>query len=83
MQTKEVASLNMRVLTVFPGIINTNVDNAVVLGQKPMPGDYGRSVAEHAMHFLSSGELFSNGDKDKAMKALYEVVKGCRSRTRS
>ena len=61
-------------LTVFPSIINTNVVNAAVLGKNPMPGDCSRSVAKHAMHSLSSSELFPNSDKDKAMKALYEVV---------
>ena len=28
------------------------------------------------MHSLSSGKLVPNGDKDKAMKVLYEVVFG-------
>ena len=63
-------------LTVCPGIIQTNVVNAVVLDKISIPGDYSRSVAEHTMHLLSSGKLFPNGDKDKAIMALYEVVFG-------
>lgn len=71
-----MAPFNIRMLTVFPSMINTDVVNTVVLGQIPMPGDYSRSVAEYTTHSLSSGMLVPNGDKGKAMKALYGVVFG-------
>ena len=57
-------------------MMNADVVNAVVLGKNPMPGDYRRSVAQHTMNSLSSGKLVPNGDKGKAMKALYGVVFG-------
>lgn len=50
--------------------------NAAGLGKNPLPDDYKGSVAEQMIQFISSGKLVPNGDKDKAMKAVYEVVVG-------
>lgn len=50
--------------------------NAAVFGKNPLPDDYKGSVAEQMIQFISSGKLVPNGDKDKAMKAVYEVVVG-------
>lgn len=50
--------------------------NAIVLGKNPLPEGYKGSVAEQMMQFLSSGKIVPNGDKDKAMKAVYEVLVG-------
>ena len=41
-----------------------------------MPGDYKGSVAEQMMLVLSNGKFTPDGDKDKAMRAVYEVVVG-------
>ena len=71
-----MAPFNIRMLTVFPSMINTDVVNAVALGENPTPGDYSRSVAENTMHSLSSGKQIPNGEKDKVMKAPYGVVFG-------
>ena len=57
------------------GTFNTNVGNAAVLGKNPLQDDYKGSVAEQMIQLISSGKI-PNGDKDKAMKAVYEVVVG-------
>ena len=73
---KEVAPFNIRVLTVALGTFNTNMGNAVTLGKNPMPEDYKGSVADQTMQYMASGKFAPDGDKDKAMKAVYEVVMG-------
>ena len=73
---KEVAPYNIRALTVVLGTFNTNMGNAAAMGKNPLPEDYKGSVAEQMIQFISSGKLVPNGDKDKAMKAVYEVVVG-------
>ena len=73
---KEVAPFNIRALTVVLGTFNTNMGNAAVLSKNPLPDDYKGSVAEQMIQFISSGKIVPNGDKDKAMKAVYEVVVG-------
>ncbi|KAI8966547.1 putative short-chain oxidoreductase [Daldinia sp. FL1419] len=73
---KEVAPFGIRTLTVTLGTFNTNFINTTIVGKNPLPDDYKGSVAEHMIQILSSGKLQPNGDKDKAMKALYEVVVG-------
>ncbi|KAL2148864.1 hypothetical protein VTH82DRAFT_1550 [Thermothelomyces myriococcoides] len=73
---KEVAPFNIRVLTVQLGTFNTNMGNATILGKNPLPEDYKGSVADQMMQFMASGKFQGDGDKDKAMKAVYEVVVG-------
>ncbi len=50
--------------------------NAAVFGKNPLPGDYKGSVSEQMIQSLKSGKTSINGDKDKAMKAVYNVVTG-------
>ncbi|KAI1142512.1 putative short-chain oxidoreductase [Hypoxylon sp. FL0543] len=73
---KEVAPFGIRTLTVTAGTFNTNMGNKPVIGEVPLPDDYKGSVAEQMMQILSSGKFPANSDKDKGMKALYEVVVG-------
>ena len=73
---KEVEAFNIRVLTVLLGTFNTGMGNATILGQNPLPEDYKGSMAERLMELMSTGKFAPNGDKDKAMKAVYEVVVG-------
>ncbi|KAI1778120.1 putative short-chain oxidoreductase [Hypoxylon cercidicola] len=73
---KEVAPFGVRVLSVTLGTFNTNLGNATILGKEPLPDDYKGSVTEQMMQYMSTGKFQANGDKDKAMKALYEVVLG-------
>ncbi|KAL1978995.1 hypothetical protein VTN96DRAFT_7553 [Rasamsonia emersonii] len=73
---KEVAPFNVRILTVALGTFNTNMGNATIIGKNPLPEDYRGSVAQQMMDYMSSGKFEGNGDKDKAMKAVYEVVTG-------
>ena len=73
---KEVAPFNIRALTVVLGTFNTNFGSAAVYGKKSLPEDYKGSSAEQMIQYISSGKVPINGDKDKAMKAVYEVVVG-------
>ncbi|KAL7805614.1 putative short-chain oxidoreductase [Trichoderma gracile] len=73
---KEVEGFNIRVLTVLLGTFNTGMGNATILGQNPLPEDYKGSMSEKIMDMMSKGKFSPNGDKDKAMKAVYEVVVG-------
>ncbi|PON30055.1 retinol dehydrogenase 8 [Trichoderma gamsii] len=73
---KEVEAFNVRVLTVLLGTFNTGMGNATVLGENPPPADYKGSLSEKIMDMMSTGKFAPNGDKDKAMKAVYEVVVG-------
>lgn len=75
---KEVAPFNIRTLTVVPGTFNTNMvkGNLTLLGKNPLPDDYKGSTAEQVSQLICSGKVVPNGDKDKAMKVVYEVVVG-------
>ncbi|KAI1462645.1 putative short-chain oxidoreductase [Annulohypoxylon moriforme] len=73
---KEVAPFGIRTLTVTLGTFNTNFLDVVIVGKNGLPDAYKGSGAEQMIQMLSSGTLKPNGDKDKAMKALYEVVVG-------
>ena len=58
------------------GGFNTNMPNALTIGKKPMDPDYKGTMAETLINVLSKGQFVPNGDKEKAMKAVYEVVVG-------
>lgn len=73
---KEVAPFNIRTLTVILGTFNTNMPNSVVLGKTPLPEDYKGTFTEQVQGLLVSGKIKPNGDKDKAMQAVYQVVTG-------
>ncbi|KAL4975943.1 hypothetical protein BDW66DRAFT_151479 [Aspergillus desertorum] len=73
---KEVAPFNIRTLTVVLGTFNTNMLNSVVLGKTPLPDDYKGTFAEQVQGLLIDGKIKPNGDKDKAMQAVYQVVAG-------
>ncbi|KAL4991800.1 hypothetical protein BDW68DRAFT_198088 [Aspergillus falconensis] len=73
---KEVAPFNIRTLTVVLGTFNTNMLNSVVLGKASLPDDYKGTFAEQVQGLLVSGKIKPNGDKDKAMQAVYQVVAG-------
>ncbi|KAE8408562.1 hypothetical protein BDV37DRAFT_296017 [Aspergillus pseudonomiae] len=73
---KEVAPFKIRTLTVVLGTFNTNMPQSVVLGKTPLPDDYKGTVTEQIQELLLSGKIKPNGDKDKAMQALYQVVVG-------
>ncbi len=73
---KEVAPFNIRALTVVLGTFNTNMGNAAIYGKNPLPKDYEGSVADMTMKYIASGKIPINGDKDKAMKATYDIVVG-------
>ncbi|KAI1801159.1 putative short-chain oxidoreductase [Daldinia bambusicola] len=77
---QEVAPYNIRTLTVVPGAFNTNIVNVTIPGKNPMPDDYKGSVSDITLQVLAGADLpgikFALGDKDKGMKAVYEVVVG-------
>lgn len=73
---KEVAPFNIRTLTVILGTFNTNMPNSVVLGKTPLPEDYKGTFTEQVQRLLVNGKVKFNGDKDKAMQAVFQVVVG-------
>ncbi|KAJ5305989.1 hypothetical protein PENANT_c015G00139 [Penicillium antarcticum] len=73
---KEIAPFNIRTLTVVLGTFNTNMPNDVALGKLPLPDDYNGTFTEQVQQLLVSGHIKLNGDKDKAMQVLYQVVVG-------
>ncbi|RFU81912.1 retinol dehydrogenase 8 [Trichoderma arundinaceum] len=73
---KEVEAFNIRVLTILLGTFNTGMGNATILGNNPLPEDYMGSMSEKIMEMMSTGKFAPNGDKDKAMKVVYDVVVG-------
>lgn len=73
---KEVAPYNIRALTVILGTFNTSFGNNAVFGKNALPEDYEGSVSETMIEYMKSGKVPVNGDKDKAMKAVYAVVVG-------
>ena len=75
MLAKEVAPFNIRTLTVVLGTFNTDL-GAKAKYTSSLPEQYKGSVSEMLMGALSANKFVPNGDKDKAMKAVYEVVVG-------
>lgn len=73
---KEVAPFNTRALTIALGTFNTNMGKAAMLDKNPLSDDDKGSVAEQMIRYISSGKIVPNGDKDKSVKAVYEVVVG-------
>ncbi|KAI0151585.1 NAD(P)-binding protein [Xylariaceae sp. FL1272] len=73
---KEVAAFNIRVLTVVLGTFNTSFGSNAQFGKNSLPDDYKGSMTEKMLEYLSSGNVPINGDKDKAMKAVYDLVVG-------
>ncbi|KAL4753425.1 hypothetical protein BDW72DRAFT_191110 [Aspergillus terricola var. indicus] len=73
---KEAAPFNIRTLTVVLGTFNTNMLNSVVLGKTPLPDDYRGTITEQVQGLLLSGKIRPNGDKDKAMQTLCQVIAG-------
>jgi hypothetical protein len=50
--------------------------NALQFSSAPLPDDYKDSICDQMIQVLESGKLKPTGDKDKAMKAVFEVVTG-------
>lgn len=73
---KEVAEFNIRVLTVSLGSFNTNMTNASKVARNPMPDDYKGSSADIVTKAITGGHFEPDGDREKAMKAVYDVVIG-------
>ena len=67
---------NIRTLTVVLGTFNTGFLGTSTLGKTPLADDYKGTMAEKVLQLVSTGNLKPNGDRDKAMKALYEVIAG-------
>ncbi|KAK4466257.1 hypothetical protein QBC42DRAFT_282628 [Cladorrhinum samala] len=73
---QEVAPFGVRVLTVQLGAFNTNMTNASRAGEVPMPEDYKGTAVDQVMQHLLEGGFDPDGDAEKAVKAIYEVVVG-------
>ena len=57
-------------------MFNTNMPNTFSASKNAFPDDYRGSVSEQFAQAIASGTLVPGGDKDRAMKAVYEVVVG-------
>jgi NAD(P)-dependent dehydrogenase (short-subunit alcohol dehydrogenase family) len=73
---KEVGAFNIRAMTVILGTFNTNFGVAASYSPVPLPEDYKGSFAEVMMGAISSGKFQPSGDREKGMKALYEIIVG-------
>ena len=73
---KEVAPYNIRALTVVLGTFDASMGPNAVYGKTPLPDDYKGSMSDTMIQYLKSGKVLINCDKDKAMKAVYELVVG-------
>ena len=74
--SKEVAPFNIRTLTVILGTFNTKFGGSESQSKTPLPEDYSDTTTAKIMHAIASGALKPNGDRNKAMQAVYEVVVG-------
>lgn len=63
-------------MTVVLGTYNTNFGSAAAFGEIPIPEDYNGSMAVKMIQVFKAGVAKPNGDKDKAMRAVYDVVVG-------
>lgn len=50
--------------------------NVYTPGKTQLPDEYKDTVVGQLMDFIGSGKLVPNGDKDKAMKATYQLIAG-------
>jgi hypothetical protein len=66
----------VRVLTIQLGGFNTNMGNVARKGEQPLPEDYKGSRCDQLTQMLLAGKFDPDGDQEKAMKAVYEVVMG-------
>lgn len=73
---KEVATYNIRTLTAVLGTFNTSFGGNASFGATSLPAGYAGSGSEAMIRYLKEGKVPINGDKDKAMRAVYEVVVG-------
>jgi hypothetical protein len=58
------------------GAFNTSIGSKVKFGAMPLPDDYNGSGSQQMMEALVKRQFPLGGDKDKAMKVLYEVIIG-------
>ncbi|KAJ5960501.1 uncharacterized protein N7479_007651 [Penicillium vulpinum] len=73
---KEVAPFNVRLLTVWLGVFNTQFGTSCRTPANPLPADYGGSVDTQMLDAVQAGKHVADGDKEKAAKAICEVVVG-------
>ncbi|KAJ5795605.1 uncharacterized protein N7518_004145 [Penicillium psychrosexuale] len=73
---KEVAPFNVRLLTVWLGTFNTHFGSGCRSPADPLPVDYAGSVIAQTLDVLLTGKIVPDGDTDKAVKAMYEVIVG-------
>jgi hypothetical protein len=73
---KEVAPFNVRTLIAGLGTVNTNFGNTVQMGTQPYADDYKGSAAETLLNIMASGQFVGDGDPQKMVQAIYEVIVG-------
>jgi hypothetical protein len=50
--------------------------NAIQVTEAPLDPDYNGTVTEKTLEIMSSGKFKPDGDKDKAARAIFEVIVG-------
>ena len=74
--SKEIAPFGIRTLTVILGTFDTNFGSSASQSKTSLPEDYSDTMSAKIMQAIASGTLKPNGDRNKAMQAVYEVVVG-------
>lgn len=73
---KEVAEFNVRAFFVSLGSFDTNMPNAARAGSTPLDPDYKGTIADKTINAMNIGPFTPDGDVNKAVEAIYEVVMG-------
>lgn len=58
------------------GTFDTEFGNNAIFGTEARPEAYKGSMTEVMIHMIKEGKLQPNSDKEKGMRALYEVIVG-------
>ncbi|KAK4225211.1 hypothetical protein QBC38DRAFT_269236 [Podospora fimiseda] len=73
---KEMEPFGVRVLVVQLGAFNTNMTNAARVGGVEVAKDYEGTVVDLITKQLTGGGFEPDGDAEKAVKVVYEVIVG-------
>ncbi|KAI1077298.1 NAD(P)-binding protein [Whalleya microplaca] len=71
---REMNPFNVRILCINPSVFDTNMKNVLQFQEKPLDQDYEGSVLDMTLKHFKSGSHVPEGDTEKAVKAIYEVI---------
>jgi hypothetical protein len=73
---REVKEFNVRVLTVNMSVFDTNMRHVLQFQEQPLDSDYDKTMVNMFLKRLKYAQHEPEGDTQKAVKAIYEVVVG-------